>query len=95
MSFVTSLLSDDSKIFVRTMLISIANIDLLQRKFKVKISILDRLYLRVLDFFYCYFWLNTWKIMTIQLISILKIVLVFVNHLIIFIYLIKILTNFK
>lgn len=51
MSFVTSLLSDDSKIFVRTMLISIANIDLLQRKFKVKISILDRLYLRVLDFF--------------------------------------------
>lgn len=51
MSFVTSILSDDSKIFVRTMLISIANIDLLQRKFKVKISILDRLYLRVLDFF--------------------------------------------
>lgn len=51
MSFVTSLLSNDSKIFVRTMLISIANIDLLQRKFKVKISILDRLYLRVLDFF--------------------------------------------
>lgn len=52
MSFVTSLLSNDSKIFVRTMLISIANIDLLQRKFKVKISILDRLYLRVLDFFF-------------------------------------------
>lgn len=51
MSFVTSRLSDDSKIFVRTMLISIANIDLLQRKFKVKISILDRLYLRVLGFF--------------------------------------------
>lgn len=51
MSFVTSILSDDSKIFVRTMLISIANIDVLQRKFKVKISILDRLYLRVLDFF--------------------------------------------
>lgn len=51
MSFVTSILSDDSKIFVRTLLISIANIDLLQRKFKVKISILDRLYLRVLDFF--------------------------------------------
>lgn len=51
MSFVTLILSDDSKIFVRTMLISIANIDLLQRKFKVKISILDRLYLRVLDFF--------------------------------------------
>lgn len=51
MSFVTSILSDDSKIFVRTILISIANIDLLQRKFKVKISILDRLYLRVLDFF--------------------------------------------
>lgn len=51
MSFVTSILSDDSKIFVRTMLISIANIDLLQRKFKVKISILDRLYLRVLGFF--------------------------------------------
>lgn len=51
MSFVTSLLSNDSKIFVRTMLISIANIDLLQRKFNVKISILDSLYLRVLDFF--------------------------------------------
>lgn len=33
------------------MLISIANIDLLQRKFNVKISILDSLYLRVLDFF--------------------------------------------
>lgn len=52
MNFVTSILSDDSKIFLRTMLISIANIDLLQRKFKVKISILDRLYLRVLDFFF-------------------------------------------
>lgn len=51
MSFVTSILSDDSKIFVRTMLISIANIGLLQRKFNVKISILDSLYLRVLDFF--------------------------------------------
>lgn len=37
MSFVTSILSDDSKIFVRTMLISIANIDLLQRKFNVKL----------------------------------------------------------